>query len=143
MERCVADVGEANPVAARDVRKTAERRAPGQRKPTTGWTVCERRSDMGVLDLPRGAALPRLRSVTDREIIDKVRRFERALAAWETEARSFRRTTTALQAASDELLRVANLTGRDARGLEPDEAEERAMICSAISALDRHLAPFG
>lgn len=74
--------------------------------------------------------------------MDKLRRFERALAAWENKARTLSRATTALQAASDELYRVANIRGPDAGSLEGDEAEQRALLCDSINRLDRHLARF-
>jgi hypothetical protein len=97
---------------------------------------------MSILDIPRDAALPRrLDAISDRDIQDKLRRFERALAAWQNKARTLRRATTALQAASDDLYRVANLDGPDAGSLDPAEAEQRGLLCSAISSLDRHLAP--
>ncbi|HMO09441.1 MAG TPA: hypothetical protein PKD10_17615 [Paracoccaceae bacterium] len=35
---------------------------------------------MSLFDLPRDTAMPRLRAVTDREILDKLRRHERARA---------------------------------------------------------------
>jgi hypothetical protein len=97
---------------------------------------------MSIFDIPRDARLPRLGSVTDRDILDKMRRLERALATWQSEARGFRRTTTALQAAMDELYRVANVTQNYGGSIPPDEAEERALLCDTISRLDRHLAQF-
>lgn len=98
---------------------------------------------MSILDLPRNAALPRrLDTLTDREIEDKLRRYERALAAWQNKANVLQRATTALQAASDDLYRVANISGPDARGLDPAEAEQRALLIDSISALDRHLSRF-
>lgn len=95
---------------------------------------------MSLFDIPRDATLPRVRAVTDRDILDKIRRFERALATWQSEARGFARTTTALQAASDDLYRVASTTGNYARQIPREEAEEREAITEAISRLDRHLS---
>ncbi len=97
---------------------------------------------MSLFDIPRDAALPRLRAVTDREILDKVRRYERALAQWQSEARGFARTTTALQAVSDELYRVANLTQNYARTVPREEAAEREELTNAVSQMDAHLARF-
>lgn len=94
---------------------------------------------MSLFDLPRDTALPRLRAVTDRDILDKVRRYERALAAWQSEAGNFRRATTALQAASDDLYAAATTTGNYARQLPRDQVQEREAITNAISRLDRHL----
>lgn len=98
---------------------------------------------MSILDLPRNAALPRrLDALTEREIEDKLRRYERALAAWQNTADVLRRATTALQAASDDLVRVANISGPEARGLDPAEGEQRGLLMDSISALDRHLSRF-
>lgn len=96
---------------------------------------------MGILELPRSTALPRrLDALTEREVQDKLRRFERAMSAWQNKANVLARATTALQAASDDLYRLVNLDGPDARSLDAGEAEQRALLLSSISALDRHLS---
>jgi hypothetical protein len=98
---------------------------------------------MSLFELPRDAALPRrLDALYERDIQDKLRRYERALTAWQNKARILRRATTALQAASDDLYRVANIRGPEAGSLDPAEAEQRAWLCDSISSLDRHLFRF-
>jgi hypothetical protein len=98
---------------------------------------------MSLFDLPRAADLPRLRSVTDRNILDRVRRLERALAAWQGEARSFARTTAALQSAADDLFRAANNTQDYGRSMPRDQAAEREELVEAVAKLCEHLAKFG
>lgn len=97
---------------------------------------------MSLFDIPRDAALPRLRAVTDRDILDKIRRYERALAQWQSEARGFARTTSALQAASVELYRVANNTQNYCRSTPREEAAEREDLAEAVARVSEHLARF-
>jgi adenylosuccinate lyase len=103
----------------------------------------DKESDLSILELPRNTALPRrLDALTEREIEDKLRRYERAMSAWQNKANVLRRAMTALQAASDDLVRVANVSGPEARGLDPDQAEQRGLLMQSIQAMDRHLARF-
>jgi hypothetical protein len=97
---------------------------------------------VSLFDLPRDTALPRLRSVTDRNILDRVRRLERALAAWQGEARSFARTTAALQSAADDLFRAANTMQDYGRSMPRDQAFERDELVEAVSKLGEHLSKF-
>jgi hypothetical protein len=97
---------------------------------------------MGLLDLPRDAALPRLRAVTDRTILDKIRRLERAMATWQSEARAFARTTAAAQAAADDLYRAVSTAQDYRRSLPRDEAAEREELAEAIGKLNEHLSQF-